>query len=60
MPLLAEEDEDAVVACWEALGSVTASIPKELQPSYVRCLKVRTGPPAQPAARSGNAMGVVL
>lgn len=31
------------MACWEALGAVTASIPKEMQPSFVRCLKVGLG-----------------
>lgn len=41
MPLLAEDEQDTLVACWEALGAVTASIPKEMQPSFVRCLKVR-------------------
>lgn len=41
MPLLAEDDPEALQACWEALGAVTASIPKEMQPSFVRCLKVR-------------------
>ena len=40
VPLLTEEDPDTLVACWEALGAVTASIPKEMQPSFVRCLKV--------------------
>ena len=41
VPLLAEDEQEVVAACWEALGAVTASIPKEMQPSFVRCLKVR-------------------
>ena len=40
VPLLAEEDAEVVAACWDALGAVTGSIPKEMQPSFVRCLKV--------------------
>ncbi|PRW50843.1 Translational activator GCN1 isoform A [Chlorella sorokiniana] len=39
VPLLAEDEADTLLACWEALGAVTASIPKEMQPSFVRCLK---------------------
>ncbi|KAL6771130.1 hypothetical protein ACKKBF_B34035 [Auxenochlorella protothecoides x Auxenochlorella symbiontica] len=39
VPALAEESEEEVVACWEALAAVTGSIPKEMQPNYVRCLK---------------------
>ncbi|EFN50419.1 hypothetical protein CHLNCDRAFT_55909, partial [Chlorella variabilis] len=39
VPLLTEEDPDTLAACWAALGAVTASIPKEMQPSFVRCLK---------------------
>ena len=39
--LLGEEDPDTLGACWEALGAVAASVPKEMQPSFVRCLKVR-------------------
>ena len=38
--LLGEEDPDTLAACWEALGAVAASVPKEMQPSFVRCLKV--------------------
>jgi hypothetical protein len=34
-----EEDHETLVACWTALGAVVASIPKELQPSYVRCMR---------------------
>lgn len=41
VPALAEESDEEVVACWEALAAVTGSIPKEMQPNYVRCLKVR-------------------
>jgi hypothetical protein len=37
--LMMEEDHDTLVACWTALGAVIASIPKELQPSYVRCMR---------------------
>ena len=40
VPLLAEDEPDTLLACWEALGAVTASIPKEMQPSFVRCTKV--------------------
>ncbi|KFM25643.1 Translational activator GCN1 [Auxenochlorella protothecoides] len=39
VPALAEESDEEVVACWEALAAVTGSIPKEMQPNYVRCLK---------------------
>eukprot|EP00887_Chlorella_sp_A99_P001205 scaffold14.g1205.t1 len=39
VPLLAEDDADAVQACWEALAAVAGSIPKEMQPSYVRCVR---------------------
>jgi hypothetical protein len=41
VPLLAEDDADTLAACWDALGATTASIPKDMQPSFVRCLKVR-------------------
>ena len=34
-----EEDHDTLLACWTALGAVVASIPKEVQPSYVRCMR---------------------
>jgi len=54
VPLLAEEDgdgaddddkeqqqqqQDVLLACWTALNALTATIPKELAPSFVRCLK---------------------
>lgn len=39
VPLLASEDELLVKACWTALSAVTATIPKEMQPSFVRCLR---------------------
>ncbi|GMH37893.1 hypothetical protein BSKO_05777 [Bryopsis sp. KO-2023] len=39
VPLLAEDNEIVVKTCWTALGSVTATIPKDTQPSFVRCLK---------------------
>ncbi|GMH32908.1 hypothetical protein BSKO_00742 [Bryopsis sp. KO-2023] len=39
VPLLAEDNENVVKTCWTALGSVTATIPKDTQPSFVRCLK---------------------
>ena len=34
-----EEDKDILLACWTALGAVINSIPKELQPSYVRTMR---------------------
>ena len=34
-----EEDKDILMACWTALGAVINSIPKELQPSYVRTMR---------------------
>ena len=34
-----EEDRDTLMACWTALGAVITSIPKELQPSYVRTMR---------------------
>ena len=37
--LMAEEDAETLKACWEALGAVGASVPKEVQPSFVRCVK---------------------
>jgi hypothetical protein len=40
--LLADDDEASLAACWGALGAVTGSIPKEMLPSYVRPLKVRS------------------
>lgn len=40
VPLLAEEEPDTLAACWDALAATTASIPKDMQPSFVRCLKV--------------------
>lgn len=43
VPLLAEDEQETLVLCWEALGAVTASIPKEMQPSFVRCVKVSPG-----------------
>ena len=36
---MAEEDPDTLQACWTALGAVTATIPKEVAPSHVRCVK---------------------
>ena len=36
--LMMEEDKDTLMACWTALGAVINSIPKELQPSYVRTM----------------------
>ena len=36
---MAEEDPDTLQACWTALGAVTATIPKEVAPSYVRSVK---------------------
>ncbi|KAK9840722.1 hypothetical protein WJX81_000165 [Elliptochloris bilobata] len=41
--LMAEEDPGTLQACWEALGAVGASVPKEVQPSYVRCVKDAVG-----------------
>ena len=41
--LMAEEDAETLKACWEALGAVGASVPKEVQPSYVRCVKDAVG-----------------
>ena len=37
--LMMEEDKDILLACWTALGAVINSIPKELQPSYVRTMR---------------------
>lgn len=37
--LMAEEDPETLMACWTALGAVTATIPKEVAPSHVRCVK---------------------
>ncbi|KAK9804294.1 hypothetical protein WJX72_005256 [[Myrmecia] bisecta] len=37
--LFMEEEADVLAACWFALVAVTAAIPKELQPSYVRSVK---------------------
>ena len=37
--LMMEEDKDILMACWTALGAVINSIPKELQPSYVRTMR---------------------
>lgn len=37
--LFSEEDATTLRACWAALGSVTATIAKEMQASYTRCLK---------------------
>lgn len=37
--LLSEEDEAALKACSAALGAVTATIAKEMQASYARCLQ---------------------
>lgn len=34
-----EDDKETLLACWSALGAVVVSIPKELQPSYVRCMR---------------------
>ncbi|GMH37881.1 hypothetical protein BSKO_05765 [Bryopsis sp. KO-2023] len=39
VPLLAEDNEIVVKTCWTALESVTATIPKDTQPSFLRCLK---------------------
>jgi hypothetical protein len=39
VPLFVEPGEATLVACWEALGMVTGSIPKDLLPSYVPVLK---------------------
>lgn len=37
--LLSEEDEEALKACWGALGAITSSIAKELLASYSHCLR---------------------
>ena len=37
--LMSEEDDTALQACWAALGAVTATISKEMQASYGRCLR---------------------
>ena len=34
-----EEEPATLLACWSALGAVVAGIPKEVQPSYVRCMR---------------------
>ena len=34
-----EEEAETLLACWSALGAVVASIPKEVAPSYVRCMR---------------------
>ncbi len=39
VPLLVEPGEATLLACWEALGTVTGTIPKDLLPSYVPTLK---------------------
>ena len=36
---MGEEDADTLLACWNALGAVTSTIPKEVAPSHVRCVK---------------------
>ena len=41
--LMGEEDAETLKACWEALGKVSASVPKEVQPSHVRCVKEAVG-----------------
>ncbi|KAL4444093.1 hypothetical protein ABPG75_011830 [Micractinium tetrahymenae] len=58
VPQLTEEEQDTLVACWEALGAVTASIPKEMQPSFVRCLKdaVATARDKERRKRRGGAL----
>lgn len=53
VPLLTEEDADTLASCWGALGAVTGSIPKEMQPSFVRCLKVGGRQGAADGAREG-------
>ena len=40
---MGEEDAETLKACWEALGKVSASVPKEVQPSHVRCVKEAVG-----------------
>jgi hypothetical protein len=37
--LLAEEDEEVVLACWRGLEAVTSTVPKEDQAGLVRCIK---------------------
>ena len=37
--LMMEEEPATLLACWSALGAVVAGIPKEVQPSYVRCMR---------------------
>jgi len=39
VPLLVEPGDATLLACWEALGTVTGTIPKDLLPSYVPVLK---------------------
>ena len=39
VPLFVEPEEATLLACWEALGTVTGTIPKDLLPSYVPVLK---------------------
>lgn len=40
---MGEEDPETLLACWTALSAVTATIPKEVAPSHVRCVKDAVG-----------------
>lgn len=39
VPLLSEDDEGVLTDTWTAVAAVTGTIPKEMTPSYVRCLR---------------------
>ena len=36
MPLMSEDDQMTLQECWNALKSVTGTVPKELRATYVR------------------------
>lgn len=57
VPLLTDDDSDTLQSIWNALAAVTASIPKEVAPSYVRTLKDAVSTAKERARRKHQAAG---
>mmetsp|Transcript_16894 Transcript_16894/g.43290 ORF Transcript_16894/g.43290 Transcript_16894/m.43290 type:complete len:796 (-) Transcript_16894:157-2544(-) len=51
---LSDVDEELVSMCWAAAKAVATSIPKEVAPSYVRCVKDAVGTASERQLRKRN------
>jgi len=58
--LMMDEDAATLKACWDALAAVSASVPKEVQPSYVRCVKEAVGTAREKERRKRRAGALLL